>query len=357
MEPEGRKAPARRAQNLKGSWSVGKNNLGLSWEEAETSFLRSRKLGIFGAAKAVRPRTIQEYKWDLGQFFNFMRARQVEHYNQLTDNLVLQYLEHLQSNGWAVATVRKYLISLKAFFRWVDRDPDCRAARMHGYQHIMPKIGREVRRSFIPSQQQMEAFAQGFDQTVVWGLRDYTALCFMLDTGARIGEVCNLEWDDFKTNVNLVNLDGKTGERLVPYSAETTGQLLRNWMRARIQFAHPECKKLFITRFGGACTPDTFRQAFTDNLKRTGLDKILGDNTISCHTVRHYFCTLYLANGGTLHNLQKITGHRNLNTLMIYVHMAQQMTSVAEEASRVSPLKSLLEGKQLRKRNVLRLGH
>jgi integrase/recombinase XerD len=128
-------------------------------------------------------------------------------------------------------------------------------------------------------------------------------------------------------------------------------------MRARIQFAHPECKKLFITRFGGACTPDTFRQAFTDNLKRTGLDKILGDNTISCHTVRHYFCTLYLANGGTLHNLQKITGHRNLNTLMIYVHMAQQMTSVAEEASRVSPLKSLLEGKQLRKRNVLRLGH
>jgi hypothetical protein len=42
---------------------------------------------------------------------------------------------------------------------------------------------------------------------------------------------------------------------------------------------------------------------------------------------------------------------------MIYVHMAQQMTSVAEEASRVSPLKSLLEGKQLRKRNVLRLGH
>jgi site-specific recombinase XerD len=66
---------------------------------------------------------------------------------------------------------------------------------------------------------------------------------------------------------------------------------------------------------------------------------------------------MYLVNGGSLHNLQRITGHRNLNTLMIYVHMAQQMTSVAEEAQRVSPLKSLLEGKQLRKRNVVRLGH
>jgi hypothetical protein len=66
---------------------------------------------------------------------------------------------------------------------------------------------------------------------------------------------------------------------------------------------------------------------------------------------------MYLVNGGTLHNLQKITGHKNLNTLMIYVHMAQQMTSVVEEANRVSPLKSMLEGKQLRKRNVMRLGH
>jgi integrase/recombinase XerD len=352
-----RKAPARRTKNFHGSWSVTKSNLGMSWEDAETNFLRTRKLGTYGAMRAVKPRTIKEYKWDLKQFFDFMRGQHVENYNALTDKYVLQYIEHLQSNGWSPATQRKYLISLRAFFNWVDRDPDCQAANMHGFKYVMPRIGKEVHRTFVPSVQQMEVFANGFNQKVLWGLRDYTALCFMLDTGARVGEVCNLEWEDFKTNNALVNLDGKTGERLVPYSPETTGSLLRNWMRARVQFAHPDCKKVFISRFGGACGADTFRQAFADNLKRTGLDQALGKNTISCHTVRHYFCTMYLVNGGSLHNLQRITGHKNLQTLMIYVNLAQQMSSVAAEASRVSPLKSMLEGTQTKKRNVVRMGN
>ncbi len=221
----------------------------------------------------------------------------------------------------------------------------------------LPRIGKEVRRKFIPSPEQMDIFRRGFDRTVIWGLRDYVALCFMLDTGARVGEVCNLEPSDLKWDVGLVNLDGKTGERLVPFDTETMGTLLKEWMRARVRFAHHECKKIFISRFGGDTTPDTFRQGFSDNMERTGLRKILSEGeTISCHTVRHYFCTMYLVNGGTLHNLQRITGHKTLDTLMIYVHLAQQLTSVSQEAAKASPLKSLLrQGEPLKVRQTLRL--
>jgi site-specific recombinase XerD len=70
----------------------------------------------------------------------------------------------------------------------------------------------------------------------------------------------------------------------------------------------------------------TFAQSFSDNLKKTKLDTELGDSTISCHTVRHYFCTMYLVRGGTLHNLQRITGHKTIDTLLIYVNLANQMT-------------------------------
>jgi len=264
-----RKAPASRANNAKGAWGIDKGEL--RWDDAETQFLRSRKLGIYGATRAVKPRTIVEYRWDLKQFFDFVRSREITHYGQLTESLILDYVEHLQSNGWSKATQRKYLISLKAFLKWVERDPACRG--LTSFVRVLPRIGKEIRRTFIPSVEQMEMFRQGFDRLVIWGLRDYTAVCVMLDTGARIGEVCNLEPDDFKWDVGLVNLDGKTGERLVPFDLETTGQLIREWMRARLQFAHEDCKKVFISRFGGECSPDTFRQSFEDNLKRTGLDK------------------------------------------------------------------------------------
>jgi hypothetical protein len=65
---------------------------------------------------------------------------------------------------------------------------------------------------------------------------------------------------------------------------------------------------------------------------------------------------MYLVNGGTLHNLQRITGHRTLETLMIYVNLAKQLTTVAEEANRVSPLSTLLNSRQEQKRRMVRLG-
>ena len=55
-----------------------------------------------------------------------MKERGVIHYAQLSEELVLDYVEHLQSKDWSIATQRKYLISLRAFLRWVERDPSCR---------------------------------------------------------------------------------------------------------------------------------------------------------------------------------------------------------------------------------------
>lgn len=345
-----RKAPASRAENLKGAWSV--EGVELNWDDAEKEFLRSRRLGIYGATRAVKPRTIKEYQWDLKQFFDFMKTHNATHYAQLTDKLVLEYVEHLHSNGWSKATQRKYLISLKAFFKWAERDPACRG--LQSFSRVLPRIGKEIRRTFIPSVEQMEMFRQGFNRKVIWGLRDYTAVCFMLDTGARIGEVCNLEPDDFKWDVGLVNLDGKTGERLVPFDKDTTGRLIREWTRSRTRYVHYSCNKVFITRFGGACTPDTFRQSFEDNLRYIGLDKMLGDNTISAHTIRHFFCTMYLVNGGTLHGLQRITGHKNLDTLMVYVHLAQQITMITQEHSVASPLKHMMSTVAVKTRRMIR---
>lgn len=186
VKGETRKAPLSRAENFNGAWAVAKDSPGMSWEEAEATFLRSRKLGIYGASKAVKPRTIQEYRWDLKQFFDFQRALGNTHYNQLTEKVVLDYVVYLQSKGWSPATQRKYLISLKAFFRWAERDPECKQANMQSFTRFMPRIGKEIRQTFVPSPDQMQAFIGGFDQTLIWGLRDYTASCFMLDTGARV---------------------------------------------------------------------------------------------------------------------------------------------------------------------------
>lgn len=350
-------------KNLKEAWKAPKDGPGLTWNEALEAFLRSRQLGINGAQHAVRPRTLEEYKWDLRVFFEFVKGLKLTHYNQLTEKVIQNYVAYLQSpdrgkGGWGKATQRKYLISLKAFFRWVELDSTCQDAGMQPFFKSLPRIGKAIRREFIPSQEQMDKFRDGFDRDTVWGIRDWNVVTLMLDTGARIGEICNLEPDDFYWDVNLVNLDGKTGKRLVPFDPSVTGRAIRHWLDgARKKYVHEGCKKVFISRYGGSCIPNTFAQSFADNMRKTGLGKELGENTISAHTIRHFFCTMYLVRGGVLHNLQRITGHKSLDTLMIYVNLANQMTTVQAEHDRVSPLKFMSSGMsgEKKKRNTIRL--
>jgi site-specific recombinase XerD len=91
------------------------------------------------------------------------------------------------------------------------------------------------------------------------------------------------------------------------------------------------------------------RLSFDRQRKITKLG-LLEHGNLTVHTVRHFFYTYYLVNGGLLHNLQQITGHKSVETLMIYVHLANKIKSVAEEHSRVSPLKNLGSGASKKKR-------
>jgi site-specific recombinase XerD len=254
-------------KNLREAWKTPKDMCGMTWDESLAAFLQSRQLGINGAQHAVKPRTIEEYKWDLAVFFDFVKGLGLTHYNQLTEKIIQNYVAYLQSpergeGGWGKATQRKYLISLRAFFRWVELDSTCRDAGMQPFFNSLPRIGKAIRREFIPPQGQMQTFADGFDKDVVWGLRDYTALCLMLDTGARVGEVCNLEPEDIYWDNLLVNRDGKTGKRLVPFG-EMTERALRHWQALRTKYAHEKCKKVFITRYGGNCSPSKVGNVFS----------------------------------------------------------------------------------------------
>jgi hypothetical protein len=81
----------------------------MSWDEAQAAFLQSRQLGINGAVRAVKPRTLAEYKLDLAVFFDFLQGLGLTHYNQLTEKTIQDFVAWLQSpdrgkGGWGKAT-------------------------------------------------------------------------------------------------------------------------------------------------------------------------------------------------------------------------------------------------------------
>src|SRR5207248_455386 len=111
-------------------------------EEALRLFIRSRELGIksTGARKKARPRTIECYKWDLHHFFGFMAERCITHWQDIKRADVVDFLVWLDSRKWAESSKMKVLRSLRALFRWVERDEDCQDEQLKAFCRVLPAI-------------------------------------------------------------------------------------------------------------------------------------------------------------------------------------------------------------------------
>lgn len=64
------------------------------------------------------------------------------------------------------------------------------------------------------------------------------------------------------------------------------------------------------------CSPSTLRKAFKAAARQAGVHKHIG-----IHTLRHSFASHLLASGTDIRTIQRLLGHKRLETTMIYTHV------------------------------------
>jgi integrase/recombinase XerD len=143
---------------------------------------------------------------------------------------------------------------------------------------------------------------------------------FILQTGARLSEVVNLNLEDIKLEEGCVELSYPKRDRRTVLHSTSLVECLETYIKEhRNKVVKPGEKALFVTRRGTRYTNDGLSTIIRKRLKGVGVKGKCGINKL-----RNTFAVNYLEDGGMDWDLMKILGLKDVRSIMPYVHLANR---------------------------------
>ncbi|MEK0315633.1 MULTISPECIES: tyrosine-type recombinase/integrase [Cohnella] len=260
--------------------------------------------------------------------------QQCADFDQITaDNLQRHFLGYMLGKQLAPQTINGRLSCCRIFFRF-----------LHQHQHIPTNPASALTSVKAPkdaiatfSQNELVRLLRQPDQSTFTGLRDYTILLLLLDTGIRIGELLGLRVNDLHMQERELRVMGKGAkERRVPFQ-KTCAKSLRSYLAERGNLPTPA---LFVSIDNQPLQIRSLQERIHDY----GLMAKVTGVRVSPHTFRHTMAKMYIRNGGDPFSLQLILGHSCLDMVQIYVRLFNN--EVREQHRKYSPV----EHAQIRRR-------
>ena len=259
-----------------------------------------------------RPRTLTQYRHDLGAFLSFASGKGVRYLDQVSLLLVEQHQVAQRKAGYAGKTVQHQMVIIKQMIKWaVERD-------------LLPRnplVGLKVN--------QAEAELQpcfGADQVEMVIAASAEPLRSIVEvlafTGMRIGELVWLTWDDVDLDRGFIHIRPKDAwvpkhgrSRVIPVHARVRAVLETLPRRHRWVFAAAPSRK--YPSGGHQISATHTLEKLKAVLRRLGIRGHL-------HTFRHFFISHCANSGIPPFQLMKWVGHADVKTVMHYYDLKDE---------------------------------
>lgn len=299
------------------------------------------------------PKTVNEYFLDLRMFFRFLKNNgddmSITHIDDIDINFIknitlsdvydfLNYTAKIRpkyqnsktsSIGLIASSRARKTSSIKAFFKYLtDKE---QLLEFNPVQNLdAPKIKKSlpVYLSIDDSMCLLEC-VEG-----IFKMRDYAILTLFLNCGLRVSELVNININDIQDR--FIKITGKGDKERVLYLNDACMDAINEYLPCRIH-PKPEFKDaLFISRQSNRISTATVKHLCKKFISLSGLDS----SKYSAHKLRHTAATLMYQNGVDIRTLQEVLGHKNVDTTMIYTHIADKSIAEAINSNPLAKIKN-----------------
>lgn len=276
--------------------------------------------------KGVSPETIKAYKETFRLFLNFSSSYLCKkvpdlEFEDMSPALILSFLEHLEKTRKnSTRTRNARLIALKSFAKMLRLlYPDHRKLAEAIANIPQKRFGKRLI-SYMDYDDLLQVFG-AVDLKKKEGVRDYTILHLLFDSGARASEVARLEIRFFNPDKGTLMIKGKGGNYRLIELQDKTIELIDRYIK---KYRSPP--KAF---YGNRLFINQRREGFTRNgiyrICKKYLSKALSEKQLTnmnpAHSFRHSCAVHLLLSGKSLTDIKNHLGHENLQSTMVYLHL------------------------------------
>lgn len=246
-------------------------------------------------------RTWRDYQYDLKQFTQSLGEDRAA--NTVTLHDVDRFITQQAARGFKPCTINRRLAALASLYVFLsDEDPALVSPVLH-HRHFL----REPHR--LPRPVKGEEVQKFFN--AIHNIRDRAMFLLMLRCGLRIGEVAALQLSDLYLDEDRPRLvaRGKGSKERSVYLSPQAEHALRAYLAER---AKATCAFVFVSYLGQGLSTTAIHYRLMDYRERAGV-------TLSAHRLRHTFASDLVSADVPVTSIQKLLGHRWLETTQIYV--------------------------------------
>lgn len=249
--------------------------------------------------------------------------------NKITDKHIKEnVILYLMDEGKKETTINTKLRALRAFMSFLFKEGQI---AQNPFENVsLVKAQKEVIETF--TRDQLRLLLAQPDQSTFTGVRDYTLMLLLVETGARVRELTDIRMNDVKWEDNAIKLRGKGAkDRLVPIQ-QTMKRQLRKYVAVR---GHIDEEFLFVN----IDNKQLSRRRVQETIAKYGRMANLKGVRCSPHTFRHTFAKMSVQNGADVFALQAVLGHASLEMVRNYVNLFS--SDVFDKHKKFSPVEKL----------------